>query len=362
MNSVVVVTDRKPGHEKRSAAVARALGMPTPRYVGLKPQVCDIGIVEAQLRSKLLNSRAIERGAARQLLLQHTTLSDDDIDALSQSGTRTWAIATGTPPCTFTRYLTIATGVKTVVGGLRPASNLERHFDLCVCPFYHFHRGQRRSNLIATTLPPAHHYVRRTQATQREERHWLLAIGGSSAERVWSPDHVARQLELVITCARNASALLTVAFSRRTPTALAGAFRQQTGNDKGVRLLGADESFESALEDADKCFVTDDSESLLAEAINAGHRPGVLITSSRRRSVASAAMDKLIDWRLRAGRRNLGFLIRYAHRQGLSVCLRNEHDLRAFCEQPRERCAPNRFYAELEWTIKSRIQACPALV
>ncbi len=344
---IVIVTDGKPGHEKRSLAVARALGSATPGRILLKSAARDIGTSEHGFRSQLHKSRTISRERAQGLILEYSTAAADQLQSLREFGDASWAIATGTPSCAVAHLLATATGVRTMVGGLRPAENLERLFDVCVFPFYHLALGQRRANLVSTMLPPAHHEAIIDGNRESRQTQWLLALGGPAGECEWELAYVEAQIDGLIQAALESNVRLQITPSRRTPATLLDLLCGRAALSNAVCIAKSDERFENLLECASKCFITEDSESMLAEAINAGHHPGVLATHSDCEDLSITVRRWLEDLRLRAGRRNIGYALRFVERRGLSTYLRDPLAIRSFCTVRHVRKRPNAFYDEL---------------
>jgi len=345
--TTVIVTDRKAGHENRSLAVARALGCSEPRRVTLTDKVREIGPALARVRALALARRRLGEQQARRLMLDYTDLHEVGLASLRRTVPPAWVVATGTPPCVFALVLAAATGARSAVGGLRPAGALYRRFDLAVLPFYQLHVGAHDANVVRTSLPAAYHDGTVDPAVRDDAPRWLLALGGPSDQRPWHGEFIRRQLEVLIETATRHGTALRITWSRRTPTGFLRWLGTRIANWSAQEFAPPDARFSDLLEAADKVLVTEDSESMLAEAINAGHCPGVLAVAPRATRPDHRLIERLEDWRLITRRLHFGFAVRFAERRGLAQLLRDADAVRAFGDAPAARTERNWLYAEL---------------
>lgn len=148
-----------------------------------------------------------------------------------------------------------------------------RRFDLCVIPK---HDGvAERGNVIVTEgalngVEPA------TQASPEEG---LILIGGPSKHHGWQAGAVERQVEAILE--RDASMRWTATDSRRTPQATRDGL-QALAAQSGGRLAYCPATqtprgwVAQQLQRCGVCWVTEDSVSMVYEALSAGARVGLL--------------------------------------------------------------------------------------
>ncbi|MEM9021591.1 MAG: mitochondrial fission ELM1 family protein [Planctomycetota bacterium] len=156
---------------------------------------------------------------------------------------------------------------------MNPGLLTRKRFDLCVIPR---HDGIKDNvNLITTegalnTIQPAAHL---------EPGQGLILVGGPSHNHKW--DHEAFYRQLVDLLARRVSMQWTATTSRRTPGQTTSALFQLVGRD------GADMTFVPAehtppgwvaeqLARCDEVWVSEDSVSMIYEALSSGARVGLL--------------------------------------------------------------------------------------
>lgn len=350
--TAIVISDGNPGHENRSLAIARALDSPDPPRIRLGPRMRRLG-EELRALAALLEAPsppAAER--AIELLLQHTEATEAQLESLAEAGRNVWAISTGTPACVFALLLSAATGARTIVGGLRPEGRLYRHFDLCVCPAYHLPPGLPRKNVVATLLPPAYHDGRRSTAEAPE---WLLALGGPAPEHPWSEAFLRSQFDALIDAAAKDRRRLRVTTSQRTPPSLLDWLSRRCAESSVLELAGPERRFADMLQEAQRVLITEDSESMLAEAINAGHCPGVLAVSKDQARLSDRAMEILEDLGLHTRPLDVRFAVRLAQRRGLARRLPSRQAVLDFCRSPLDRFPRNWLFEKLRQDLRRQV-------
>lgn len=244
------LTDGKPGHEKQTLGLARALQR-------LLPATChDIpvhpGTPAATLRASL--DWLLRRFPAGR------PLPDPDLILAAGHATHLPALAARR-----------ARGGRIVVL-MRPSLPLAC-FDLCLIPAHD--RPRTRPNVIVTRGV--------LNAVQPGGRHdparGLFLIGGPSRHYAWDDAAIAAQVREVVTAHPDIAWTLTT--SRRTPA----AFLTALGSPPGVAVLSHTQTpagwLEAALAASSEVWVSPDSGSMLYEALTAGCRVGLFELSAR---------------------------------------------------------------------------------
>lgn len=163
-----------------------------------------------------------------------------------------------------------------------------RCFDLCIVP--------RHDNV----MPRANVFVTRgplnviEPATQKLERHGLMLIGGPSKHYRWSDQAVLEQIEAI--ARQDTNWRWTLAGSRRTPDSLVAALHErQLSNVSYVAARDTGpEWLPYRLAEAPRAWVTEDSLSMVYEAISAGAAVGLLAVPRRTSDRVTREMEQLI--------------------------------------------------------------------
>ncbi len=161
-------------------------------------------------------------------------------------------------------------------------------FDLCVIPR---HDGVPAAPgvLITDGVLNAIHTT-----TDKDPRQGLMLIGGPSAHHRWSDAELAAQLRAIL--ARDANHHWRIASSRRTPAATVVMLRALAGAQ--VELIPHERTDAAwlpvQLARAATVWVTEDSISMLYEALTAGAATGVLAVPRRGADRVTQAIDALI--------------------------------------------------------------------
>lgn len=171
-------------------------------------------------------------------------------------------------------------------------------FDLCVIPE---HDGVTGANVLSTrgALNPV-------EAGEKNARAGLILIGGPSRHHGWSEKDVLGQVETIV--ASEGAIDWTVTTSRRTPPATAARLRAL--RFRNLTLVPVTETgpgwLAARLASAAQVWVTEDSVSMVYEALTANAATGVLSVPAKResriaRAIAALARDGLVtgfaDWR-----------------------------------------------------------------
>ncbi len=162
-------------------------------------------------------------------------------------------------------------------------------FDLCVIPR---HDGVAPApNVLITdgvlnAIPPA---------VGKDPHQGLILIGGPSAHHGWSETELLAQLRVVL--ARDTGIQWRIAGSRRTPASTAPLLRALAGTQ--VQFIAHEDTdaawLPAQLARAAVVWVTEDSMSMLYEALTAGAATGLLAVPRRRADRVTRAIDALIE-------------------------------------------------------------------
>lgn len=161
-------------------------------------------------------------------------------------------------------------------------------FDLCVIPR---HDGvEPAPNVLITdgvlNVIPA--------SPDKDPQQGLILIGGQSAHHAWSDVELIAQLRVVL--ARDTGSQWRVAGSRRTPASTVRLLRTLAGAQ--VQFIAYEDTdpawLPAQLARAATVWVTEDSVSMIYEALTAGAATGLLAVPRRRADRVTRAIDALI--------------------------------------------------------------------
>jgi len=170
-------------------------------------------------------------------------------------------------------------------------------FDLCVIPE---HDGVSGANVLTTrgALNPV-------EPGQKNARTGLILIGGPSRHHGWNENEILRQVEAII--AKGSDVGWTLTTSRRTPSATTTRLRALTF--KNLTVVPVTETgpgwLAERLANAAQIWVTEDSVSMVYEALTANAATGVLDVPAKResrvvRGIAALCREGLVtrfvDW------------------------------------------------------------------
>jgi mitochondrial fission protein ELM1 len=163
-----------------------------------------------------------------------------------------------------------------------------RWFDLCLIPGHD--RAPRRSNVIETRGPLN---AVRPRAHTRADR-GLFLIGGPSKHFGWDEEALIDQVQSVLAAEPGRHWWLTT--SRRTPAATVGALQSLDRSNLTVTPYAQTDRrwVPEALGEASTVWVSEDSASMVYEALTGGAAVGLLSVPRRRRSRVIAGLDALI--------------------------------------------------------------------
>jgi len=162
-------------------------------------------------------------------------------------------------------------------------------FDLCVIPR---HDGvEPAPNVLITDG-----VLNAIQASAGKDPHQgLILIGGPSTHHIWSEPELIAQLRVVL--ARDAGMQWRIAGSRRTPASTARLLR--TLENAQTKFIAYEDTkptwLPTQLARAAVVWVTEDSMSMIYEALTAGAATGLLAVPRRRADRVTRAIDALIE-------------------------------------------------------------------
>ena len=180
-------------------------------------------------------------------------------------------------------------GAKTVVL-MKPSVPL-RLFDLCIIPDVYQFSGTPRNLLLTKGV------VNRIQpATTANARQGVVLVGGPSAHHEWSDEAVLRQLAEVIRASPDVHWQL--ATSRRTPNSFIESF-QSLRPGLTAEIVTPDQVspdwLPRQLNQCGRVWVTEDSVSMMYEAVTSGAATGILQLPCTRRNRAVQCIELLVD-------------------------------------------------------------------
>lgn len=270
-----VLSDGRPGHENQSLGLAEALR----RRTGAEIECLRLESEDGWLK-RLRRACALAPGAEPPQLL-------------IAAGHRTHL-----PLFLATKKL----GARSVV--IMKPSLPRRFFDLCLAPWHDLGACHRDSARIVATRGALN---RLPEAVPAKTRSAVVLIGGPSKHHRWDGEALAAAIREVV--ASRPDLAWTIGDSRRTPEGFLDALKvdasaKVTKVPHGQTTPGW---LPSVLGAAEEAWVTEDSVSMLFEAVTSGARTGVLpmpVNNPRARTVraaqdlvASGYARALEDWR-----------------------------------------------------------------
>ncbi|HIE0670025.1 mitochondrial fission ELM1 family protein [Acinetobacter nosocomialis] len=138
---------------------------------------------------------------------------------------------------------------------------------------------------------------------RNENRHQagriLIALGGSSKRHQWNHEKVLLSVQKIVECNSNSEIILTT--SRRTPVGFTDILKQQSFA-KRLQICPVEQTpqgwiFEE-MQKAEAVWVTEDSVSMIYEALTAGCRVGVVAMDRLKQDRITNSVDILLEKKL----------------------------------------------------------------
>lgn len=249
--TVWLISDGKKGHENQSLGLLQALG----QHAKITSVRLSINNIAARWRDLLWPSS--------QLL--ESIKDRPSPDLIIGAGSRTHR-----PLLALKR----ATQAPTIVL-MAPARGLGACFDRCIVPQH----DQRRGSHIIPTLGALNTVV---PAAQRRPYSGLILVGGPSKHHSWDATTLQKQIEHILQA--NPETQWTLTNSRRTPATCIQAIETAFGTQLTIQRIADCEPgwLPEQLSSVEKCWVSEDSVSMIYEALSGGARVGILPVPRKR--------------------------------------------------------------------------------
>ena len=253
-----LIGDGKPGHENQSLGLAEAM----QGHVA-----CDIHRISIAGKGSIV-------GRIRAAFAQSAALPSPDFIIAAGHATHPALL------CLARKYQ-----AKSIVL-MRPSLPL-RCFDLCIAPSHDFPNKPTRKNLILTRGA-----INRVQAGDSPKTGKLILIGGPSKTHGWDTGAI---LDMLAKITMGGGWQLTD--SRRTPK---GFLEQSRMRLKGLEIFSCQQTppdwLPSKLREANEVWVSEDSVSMIYEALSSGARVGLLpVPRLNSNSRVLRGIDELVE-------------------------------------------------------------------
>ena len=254
-----LIGDGKPGHENQSLGFAEAM----QRRVA-----CDIHRISIAGKGGIV-------GRIRSALAQSADLPKPD-----------FIIAAGHATHLVMLYLARKHQAKSIVL-MRPSLPL-RCFDLCIAPHHDFPKKPTCRNLILTRGA-----INRVQAGDAPKTGKLILIGGPSKTHAWDDEAMLNMLSKIT----HGDRTWQLTDSRRTPM---GFLEQARKRLEGIEIFSCQETppdwLPSMLREANEVWVSEDSVSMIYEALSSGARVGLFpVPRLKSKSRVLQGIDELVE-------------------------------------------------------------------
>lgn len=131
---------------------------------------------------------------------------------------------------------------------------------------------------------------------QHKSQRILIALGGSSKRHVWQTDSILAALQQITLANPNAQIILTT--SRRTPESFLTILKQQSYVAQ-IQIFPVEDTEQGwifqQMQQAEAVWVTEDSVSMVFEALTAGCRVGVIPLQRLKQDRITRSIDSLVD-------------------------------------------------------------------
>ena len=264
MPDICIVSDGKPGHLNQSLGLTEALIRVNPLLTyEVRPSASLLQLI------KLL------------LIRLTTTPEPSNIKIFIGAGHQTHLSL-----LLYGKLLGVSKGVKNIVM-MTPSFPL-RWFDLCFIPEHD--QPETLSNVVETWGA-----LNRMVPSVKKECTGLILLGGASKHCLWDDSHVLEQLEMLVE-ADNEVTEWVLTTSRRTPHSILEKLPSKVLPIKIIPFEDTDaEWLPERLAEVEKCWVTEDSVSMVYEALTAGCRVGLieLEASSKKSNRVARGISRL---------------------------------------------------------------------
>jgi mitochondrial fission protein ELM1 len=249
--TVWLISDDKKGHENQSLGLVQALG-----------QHARINSVRLSIKNMTVRWRDLIWPSKR---FRQALKPYPHPDLILGTGSRTH------------RYLLAcrrATQAPTIVL-MAPARGLSNCFDRCIVPQH----DQRSGSRIIPTLGALNTVV---PAAQRRPDSGLILIGGPSKHHGWDATTLQKQIKHILQV--NPETQWTLTDSRRTPADCIQSIDTAFGSQLTIQRVANCKPgwLAQQLSSVEKCWVTEDSVSMIYEALSGGAQVGILPVPRKR--------------------------------------------------------------------------------
>jgi hypothetical protein len=259
---ICIISDGKPGHLNQSLGLAEALQR-------LRPEI------------EIHECSPLRRLAALRTLL----LGQLPADALPHGVADPAALVIGAGHATHLSLLALKRAWRVPAVVLMKPSLPLGWFDLCLIPEHD--SPPARANVIATRGA-----LNRMRAGHKQPGRGLVLIGGPSRHSGWDDTTLFAQLERIIGAGDRRWCITS---SRRTPAAT----EQRLAALPGVEFIAASDTprgwLPAQLARAETCWVTEDSVSMVYEALSAGCALGTLAVPQQGENRLRKGLQQLVD-------------------------------------------------------------------
>ena len=254
-----LIGDGKPGHQNQSLGLAEAMQ---------RHAACDIYRISIAVKGGII-------GRVRAALAQSAGLPKPDFIVAAGHATHLALL------CLARKHQ-----AKSIVL-MRPSLPL-RCFDLCIAPHHDFPKKPTRKNLILTRGA-----INRVHASDSPKTGKLILIGGPSKTHGWDTGAMLDMLARITADDRG----WQLTDSRRTPE---GFLDQARVRLEGLEIFSCQETspdwLPSKLREADEVWVSEDSVSMIYEALSSSARVGLLsVPRLNRSSRVLLGIDELVE-------------------------------------------------------------------
>ncbi len=294
MISVVILSDKKPGHYKQSLGIVE------------KMPECRTAWLEIQFRHKWRDNflrvfMSVFGGAPLSMSLSHTllrwSLNPESYNTLAQLQTADIILSTGSSMAAVNLLLGRMLGAKTVTCR-RPSPVGTRYFDLAILPMISWRNTSRKDNICRTIGVPNPISPDTLDAKRKQLKDKLklsdgprigVLLGGTDRHETITIEDAERLSKICKATVKKMNAQIFVTTSRRTPPDVTGHLVSTLKHTDGCPLFMTPETpseledpYQAILAVSDLLIVTADSFSMVCEAASSERKVVVLMLSEER--------------------------------------------------------------------------------